>query len=807
MRLAFLVLAFFAAPVASDDAQRIDALLELLDGGATLAAAEALTELGDLGPAAALAGSTGEAFAASDLTGRRARAWLLERAGDERCIDAAVRMLADPDALIRTHATRFLGSAELRNSGAGVRARALESVAATDADGELRRIALRGLGRMDLPQATEALARLVDSLTPPERGDAARSLALQPRAREVVVERVVAGFVEDGATPDDVLLQLIAAYGSCLAELPGGGRRVVERVPFVQGPRHPDQRIRIESARALDRYLQRLRALGELERADEMLATLIGEGLDDAELLAQRAILALEEGADPAVALAVARVIVERSPPLIEDLENRKRHGAGRMLEAVALLALDRPEEAELALDAAEAAVVGLIQQRLDLRSRSQSVDHAGALETRALIEVYRGLALIASGRGAEDPRVLEHARAAHQYALEAQLALLRGIGTPQRIGLDRLLLHPLGPVQLLFENPRNTALPRARALTLERAVCRALATVAPMELPGFVPLASGQPRQTSPLKDLERRALLQAIQNESYTAQRTEIEQRLEPLDLDDPNRIAWIRALRVLEQDRLRNEPSEESLLRWREPSSAGLVVSGHLREEGQFQASRQIAEQVKQHLSERDYDNVLFQTGWLMEEFKARTDLRIGNAWMDEEQPERAEIVLLEGLARLEVLERDLEDNGVGASGLLLVRRLRSDALVSLAVNANVKLGQAEQAVEYFEQAFELREDDFTRILLACYRARVGRHEEARAVIAETPVLPGNYYNLACTYALMGEPDLALDFLERDFREIRSSPGALERQKEWARGDPDLEAVWKHPRFVALTEPARD
>jgi len=814
---ALLVALLGPARAPQDDASRIASFLERLDRGSPEEVAEALTELGDLAPEAALRALSEGDLPADDLRLRRARAWLVEQAGDERCIPGALRLLEDPDAEVRAHAARLLAEPELRDASADERARALERVALDDSEADLRRLAVTGLGRIGRPQAIAALARLVDRATPPERGLAARALSLQPGAREVVVERVRTAFSSGQPAADDALLQLLAAYGTALAELPGGGESVADRVPFVLGRRHPDPRLVLEAGRALERFVQRLRVLGDIDRADRMYARLVGEGLDDGELRAQRAILALEEGVDPQVALDVARELVARSPARIDDLETRKRHAAGRLLEAAALLALDRPggggspgnegnaqQGAEQALDGAESALLGLVQQRLDLRSKTLAVDHAGALESLALVHLYRALALLAAGNGPDDPRVLEHARTAHERSLDAQLALLRGLESPQTAGLDNLLLHPLGPVALLFQNPRNEHLPRARALVLEQALCRALATVAPQEVPGFEPLATVEPRLTTPLKDPQRKALLQQIQTESYVAQRKDIERRIDRLEPDDPNRLAWQRALRALEQDRLRNASDPQSLLRWREPSSAGLVVSGHLREEGEFQASRLLAERVKRHLDERNYETAVFQTGWTMEEFKARTDLRIGNAWMDEEQPQRAEQVLQEGLDRLEVLERDLEDNGVGPAGLQLVQRLQSDALVSLAVNANVKLRDPDRAVEYFERAYALRQDDFTRILLACYRARVGRDDEARELMAQTPILPGNYYNLACTYALMGEPDLALDFLQRDFEEIRSSPGALERQQEWARGDPDLASLRGLPRFEALTAP---
>jgi len=128
---------------------------------------------------------------------------------------------------------------------------------------------------------------------------------------------------------------------------------------------------------------------------------------------------------------------------------------------------------------------------------------------------------------------------------------------------------------------------------------------------------------------------------------------------------------------------------------------------------------------------------------------------------------------------------------------------DALVSLAVNANVKQGDPEQALTYFERAYAMRRDDFTQVLLACYRARAGRALEAREALRETPVVPANYYNLACTFALLGDAETALDFLRRDLDEKRRSPGALARQQAWARDDPDLAALRGDPRFAALVE----
>jgi len=133
----------------------------------------------------------------------------------------------------------------------------------------------------------------------------------------------------------------------------------------------------------------------------------------------------------------------------------------------------------------------------------------------------------------------------------------------------------------------------------------------------------------------------------------------------------------------------------------------------------------------------------------------------------------------------------------------RRDQADVLVSLAVNANVRLRSPERALEFFERAYALNQNDFMRVLLACYRARSGQPEQARSLLREIVVTPSLYYNLACTHALMGEPEPALDYLAREFAENHPDPASLARQKEWAAGDPDLASIADHPRFERLIE----
>jgi adenylate cyclase len=54
----------------------------------------------------------------------------------------------------------------------------------------------------------------------------------------------------------------------------------------------------------------------------------------------------------------------------------------------------------------------------------------------------------------------------------------------------------------------------------------------------------------------------------------------------------------------------------------------------------------------------------------------------------------------------------------------------------------------------------------------------------------------YNVACTYALLGETDKALDCLEKAFRQGYG-------HKEWFERDPDFSSVRDHPRFQTLMQ----
>jgi hypothetical protein len=61
----------------------------------------------------------------------------------------------------------------------------------------------------------------------------------------------------------------------------------------------------------------------------------------------------------------------------------------------------------------------------------------------------------------------------------------------------------------------------------------------------------------------------------------------------------------------------------------------------------------------------------------------------------------------------------------------------------------------------------------------------------------------YNLACTHALLGNREAALDWLRRSLDQSGTSPGELRREKDWAARDPDLGSLRDDPRFAALVQ----
>ena len=78
-----------------------------------------------------------------------------------------------------------------------------------------------------------------------------------------------------------------------------------------------------------------------------------------------------------------------------------------------------------------------------------------------------------------------------------------------------------------------------------------------------------------------------------------------------------------------------------------------------------------------------------------------------------------------------------------------------------------------------------------------------DQSLRVLREVKPAKPLYYNLACTYALLGENETALAFLERELLENHPDASSRERQKDWTRRDPDLANLREDPRFQYLVE----
>ncbi|MFN0208110.1 MAG: TPR end-of-group domain-containing protein [Planctomycetota bacterium] len=191
------------------------------------------------------------------------------------------------------------------------------------------------------------------------------------------------------------------------------------------------------------------------------------------------------------------------------------------------------------------------------------------------------------------------------------------------------------------------------------------------------------------------------------------------------------------------------------------------------------------------------------------------------MDAHEPDTAEKYIQRALSRLDQVKKSHEEEfdketvkllGTPSAEartaqakiwLELERRMRAQTLISRAVNENVVKGKPDVAARFAKEGVALDPTEFNKVVLACYLAREGTAAEARAILRDATDSPGTYYNLSCTYALLGDPDTALYYLERDFQE-HSDRGGLERQRAWARKDPDLKSLRDDPRFIAIVAP---
>ncbi|MGK0219240.1 MAG: tetratricopeptide (TPR) repeat protein [Planctomycetota bacterium] len=764
-------------------------------------------------------GSLLEGFEQASVPGRVARGRLLARfAGPEQVPRLLALCGAESDPEVLRAMISFAGRAAFGDEALEERMELLEQTARSGS-GELRRGALQALGSLDRLSAAERLERLVGDLPRGARVWAAQALPSTPRADGSLERLLRAGFAGpvDQRTPADVLAVLLPRLGKRLAEREDGGDLPHVRAPLVLALRHPSRRVRLAGIAAYETLMDSLRALGEAERTEHLLNGLLEQGFDPRLVQFQRARFAFFPAGDGEAALLAARALVAASisrAPLDDDpqMAGDRWLARGQLLEGLALVSLGRAQEARGALILAAASVEARLAKRMDRGVGRGREAHVEVLQEFALVQISRILAELAAGApgGAKDGICLALARSAHTASLEAQ-ALYAELQGEAMGGWDSLLDANISPYRLLFTGLPHVGMDLQQQLVLQLGVARVLASVSPGEMPGFRPYDGLPPELADPLEDPDRLALLESIQigrldgvQEDLEQQRTRVL-RLQSSPLWEVPQDALVR-LQLLDRRRrmmlfeMNQKEGEDGdvLLELRLPASIALWLSRDLQREGRGEEARATCRRYQDDLQRTGISNWWYYLG---QERLARADIAIGSSWTDDDEPLKAQAALLRATERLRSIEDQLLERGAGPQALAPYRALRSTALVSLAVNANVKLAQPERALEFYEQAYELRQDDFMRVLLACYRARFGREVEARALLREIRPGPGSWYNLACTYALLGDTEEALRWLETELEGNHPTPASLARQQAWAAEDPDLASLREDPRFQRL------
>lgn len=752
------------------------------------------------------------------------RAAIAARIAPLEQVDDVVARLADADPAVRAQWLVFLDRPDHSAGRLEERVRALEGIARSDRDSHLRREARVALGRMDRDESVASLVRLIEVLPTQEAAHAAAQLPATERADTAIRALVRRGV--DGARGADtiapaVLAACLPAYGALLGE--GAGASAERVAPILTGLRHTSPVVRNASATAFDRLIDRLIDSGASVRALGLLEDLAGIGLEPRLVHLQRARLALSLAGDTETALTSARRLradlpIERAGASLVLItggsvsEARRWLQRSLLLESYAWMVAGEFDSAadglSRAADIIDAALAEGELHEAGSDEESGEWDHAQRLEDRALVEVCAILVELARGARPSDRALLERARLAHRLTLEIQVRAARLAGEAL-FGWDMLLDRDLGPHRILFAGQAVSGWSNTRAIELQASLGRVLASVAPLELPGFRPVPDLPDDLGDPLADPLRRSLLEELQVarlEGLSEKIDEVNERIH-----GRGGTGWVRPEQAslelqylsnrryrLQSEMFKDGPQrEKGLTEQRLPGGQALWLARELRTEGKGAEARTLAGRFKEDLETNGISNWWYSIGI---ERLVRAELMIGSSYTDDDEPLRAEEVLQGAAARLEGLERRLEENGAGERDLRHYRTLRSNVLVSLAVNSNVKKGDPDEALAYYEQAYALRKDEFMRVLLACYRARSGRAQEARDLLREIRPGPQTWYNLACTHALLGESEAAIGYLRLEL-ENHPSKASRRRQQVWARDDPDLASLRGDPRFEAL------
>ena len=677
----------------------------------------------------------------------------------------------------------------------------LVPLALEDPDASVRGLAREVLASLDTRAGAQALLEVAVALG---GRDGARWIDRLPRSRHS--QGPLAEFAAGEPEPA-LAAAALTALGELLAA-PGAGDEGLGTL--ASAPANPDPALAAAGAAGIQALLTGLVARGDAAGLEARGAVLLAGAPRPGVLATRLARVALltPGGLDLAAAWASLGVRVQEArrvgPHATREvtLQAARAHG----LRALVRLAAGDPFEEDLhAAEAAARAV--LLGFERGTRTAAVAAERAEALALLGEVQLTRLFALLLGGLSPSSPRALALATDLHAVSLEldAEATLVNGGGAS---GWDTLLGAERSPLQTLVLGRELPGIGADGGVAAALGVGAALAAASGWELAGFEPAGSAEDFST--WKEGRRGTLLRrALQARVVHATRQEQETASRALGQPAPfvlpdEQDLMDRQLRRWQLSRAMSEaakPLDERAWRaLRTPASLALWLARDLRNEGRAEESEALARRYAEDLATDASDEEWFL---LVQERRVRAALAEGAAATDLDEPVRARTVLLGAVERAEDLLGAVEAREAGPGARRLVEELLAEALTALAVNSNVKLGRPDEAVAWVERAHELRDDSWSRLLLACYRARAGRADEARELLRGVRPSPSLHYNLACTYALLGEADAALAWLERELDPAASSPGALRRQKDWAAQDPDLTSLRDDSRFKALVE----
>ena len=709
--------------------------------------------------------------------------------------EGPLEALNSPEVDARGAAIEALSSALDHPQPADEIAAALARLALGEDELELRRASLRALGRRGDEACLDSLTQLVSALSGAERGVAARALAETPKGRARAWELLASG-LREGTGVELPLDDLMRVGSSSLAERGPGAWTSAALSPFARLLQSPDSSTSQATLFAVDSLLDVLLQSG----GDGALSFL--EALSEA---GYRADLVAEHRAEVSLLLGKAEVALAAARPLSEGAflkEDVASQARGQGYLATAHFLQGEYERARAAFltqrDLADALSRRSWSGRTELALRGVAAQLAAKAETSA------ALCWLADGGRATDLEVLGAAQRAHALALRAHLLSAQSDQLTFS-SLDFLFGEHPAPWRVLESASAAARLDPRDALRWRLELLAAFATVAPLELPGVTPLGV-EAQQT--VRDEARLGLIRevlSVRTERLRQRLARSEQRLRQALMrggaDEELEEEIERLVREVGNARFQEGLDGEDLIyAARRPSSVALDLAATLREEGRGAEAQRLLESF---LKEMEAGSLLQTYVWAIQS-AARAESSIGSCLCDEGEPVEAERYFLRAVGRLEDLEAHFESRGLSPAAYRDITSMRAGVLISLAVNANVRLKDTERALEFFERAYELRQDAFATVLLACYRARSGKEREARAALARVVPEPGLYYNLACTHALLGDTQRALSFLELELSVNHTTRGARERQRAWARDDPDLSSLRSEARFEELTSP---